>query len=72
MAKFRNDGDVEIKFKARGKEYAVKPKGEVSIDDSIAYIVESRKLPLVSADSPKPAEPPAKEPKAPKEKAGEK
>ena len=52
--KFRNDGDAEIKFKARGKEYAVKPKGEVTIPDEIAYIVESRKLPLVSADTPKP------------------
>jgi len=70
--KFRNDGDAEIKFKARGKEYAVKPKGEVTIPDEIAYIVESRKLPLVSADTPKPSAPEAPAPKAPKDKAGEK
>lgn len=62
--KFRNDTDKEIKFKARGKEYVAAPKGEVNIPDDIAYIVESRKLPLVSADVPKPAETP--DPKAAK------
>lgn len=71
--KFRNDKDHPVTFSARGKTYEAKPNGgEVTVPDEIAYIVESRKLPLVSADSPKPAEPPAKEPKAPKEKAGDK
>lgn len=74
--KFRNDKDHPVTFSARGKTYEAKPNGgEVTVPDEIAYAIELMKLPLVSADSPKPAEPPAKEPppaKAPKEKAGDK
>jgi hypothetical protein len=72
--KFRNDNDHPVSFKARGKTYEAAPKGgEVSLPDDIAYVVEAMKVPLVSADSPKPV-PPADPPpaKSSKEKAGDK
>lgn len=49
--KFKNDSERVVKFKARGKDYSVEPKAIVSIPDDIAYIVESRKLPLVCAEA---------------------
>lgn len=72
--RFRNDKDHPVTFSARGKTYEAKPNGgEVTVPDEIAYAVELMKLPLVSADTPKPV-PPADPPpaKAPKEKAGDK